>query len=53
MGQVAFRPLRDAQPRAHLYLATHRDNDNPTLRPFKDMALKYFSSLGAGARDSR
>jgi DNA-binding transcriptional LysR family regulator len=53
MGQVIFRPLRDAQPRAHLYLATHRDNDNPTLRPFKDMALKYFSSLGAGARDSR
>ena len=41
-GHLQFRPLRDASPRAEIYMATRKDNDNPALKPFADMALGYF-----------
>lgn len=42
IGQLVFRPLSDAQPRAELYMATRADNDNPALAPFKAMVDEYF-----------
>lgn len=47
-GEVAFRPLNGAQAHAELYMVSRRDNDNPALPPFLQMARRYFSD-----RDSR
>ncbi|RRV10424.1 LysR family transcriptional regulator [Pseudomonas sp. v388] len=41
-GHLQFRPLQDASPRAEIYMATRRDNDNPALAPFMEMAWAYF-----------
>jgi DNA-binding transcriptional LysR family regulator len=41
-GHLQFRPLRDASPRAEIYMATRKDNDNPALGPFVNMAWGYF-----------
>ncbi|WP_434676775.1 LysR family transcriptional regulator [Pseudomonas sp. R1-18] len=47
---LQFRPLRDAAPRAEIYMATRRDNDNPALTPFITMAQSYFQTQGGRLR---
>lgn len=43
LGQLHFCQINGPQPRAELYMATRRDNDNPALGAFKSMVNGYFS----------
>ncbi|WPP02026.1 LysR family transcriptional regulator [Pseudomonas sp. HR96] len=45
-GQLAFRPLADAQPQAELYMAWRQNNDNPVLAPFVAMAEAFLADYG-------
>lgn len=41
-GQLQFRPLRDAQPQAEVYMAWRSDNGNPVRAPFTALAAAHF-----------
>jgi len=45
VGHLQFRPLKDAQPRAEVYMVSGCDNDNPALAHFLRMATGYFLAL--------
>jgi DNA-binding transcriptional LysR family regulator len=45
VGHLQFRPFKDAQPRAQVYMVSSCDNDNPALAHFLRMATGYFLSL--------
>lgn len=47
-GHLQFRPLQDASPRAEIYMASRRDNDNPALAPFMQMAWAHFQQRDRG-----
>ncbi|MDV7212912.1 LysR family transcriptional regulator [Azotobacter beijerinckii] len=42
-GNLAFRPLRDAQIHAELYMAARHGSENPVLPAFISMAKHYFA----------
>lgn len=50
LGQLQFRPLEDAQPRAEVYMVSRSDNDNPALPTFLRMAQDYFRTIGLVSR---
>lgn len=46
VGQLQFRPLKNAEAHAEVYRVVRRDNDNPAVGPFVQMAQAYFETLG-------
>jgi DNA-binding transcriptional LysR family regulator len=46
-GELQFRPLKDANPSAQMFMASRRESDNPAVAPFLRMAADHFAALDA------